>query len=90
MPALLSSDIFQLGMTPTSELTPRQALGLKIRDAREALGLSRLNVAQEVGCTPETIRNIELGSTTPTAVRLVRICKAVGLEVTLEELAAAS
>jgi transcriptional regulator with XRE-family HTH domain len=76
-------------MDAAAEVNPRQALGQRIKDARTTRSLSRFAVAREVGCTPETIRNIEDGRTSSSATRLAAICRVVGLELSLEDLAAA-
>lgn len=87
LPKLRTATIFHFRMDSPAEVTPRQSLGQRIKDARTGIPKSRWTVAREVGCTPETIRNIEEGRTSSTATRLAAICRSVGLTLSLEELA---
>ncbi len=63
---------------------PSSILGCRIQDARQAVGLSREQVAVDVGKSWATIRAYELGTATPPLAVLCRI--AADLDVTVGDL----
>ena len=63
-----------------------QAVGLAVRELRNARGLSQEELAQRSGLHPTYISGIERGLRNPTWRSLGRICEA--LEVRMSELAA--
>jgi len=50
-------------------------LGGRIREAREACGLTQLAVAYQLGVTPQTVANWETGRTSPALPVLARIAR---------------
>jgi transcriptional regulator with XRE-family HTH domain len=60
---------------------PSSILGCRIQDARQAAGLSREQVAVDVGKSWATIRAYELGTATPPVYVLVDIAQLVGRSI---------
>lgn len=54
-----------------------ERLGHAVRVRREEVGLTRLELAEEVGVTPQTIESIEFGARRTRASRLREIARAV-------------
>src|SRR4051812_7095071 len=51
---------------------------IKLREARDRLGLSQREVAERAGISPETVRGYESGRRRPTRERLIEILTAIG------------
>lgn len=51
---------------------------LKIRELREARGMSQRQLANEVGVSPGAVAQWELGATTPTTANLVALANVLG------------
>ena len=56
----------------------------KMKQARQAAGLSQTELARSIGVSRQTINMIENGAYNPTIELCIRICKALG--VTLDDL----
>ena len=56
-------------------------LGERIARQRRAVGLTQMELAEKVGVQPETINRIERGKRTPSLRLLMRLSKALELEV---------
>ena len=63
---------------------PSNAVGLRIRALREAMGLSLRDLAQRSGVSAPMLSQVERGETSPTLASAVKI--AAGLELTLSQL----
>lgn len=63
--------------TPNSE---RTAMGLRIRAARQAAGLSHEQLARAVGCNVRSIYRYEI-NVEPGAERLARLAEALGVSM---------
>jgi transcriptional regulator with XRE-family HTH domain len=63
---------------------PSNAVGLRIRALREAMGLSLRDLAQRSGVSAPMLSQVERGETSPTLTSAVKI--AAGLELTLSQL----
>src|SRR4051812_11533310 len=62
---------------------PWEWFGARLRELREAAGLSRPQLAERAGMRSEAgIRNIEQGLTSPTWETVCRLCSALGVECT--------
>jgi transcriptional regulator with XRE-family HTH domain len=61
--------------------TARQ-IGMKLKKARRAKGLSRYALAKEAGVSREYITKLESGRSDPTVGMLQRLAKALGVPVT--------
>ena len=57
----------------------KESIGLRVKTARSAKGLSQVALAEKIGRTTETISNIERGVTAPTIETLERLSKALSL-----------
>jgi len=74
-------------VSPASADAPRdKALGLAVRQLREARGLSQEELARASGLHPTYISGIERGLRNPTWLSIGRLCRA--LDVKVSELAA--
>lgn len=56
-----------------------RTFGERLRDQREALGLSRHNVADQIGMTHIAIRSIENGLSVPSFETVLRLAVALNL-----------
>ena len=56
----------------------------KMKQARQAAGVSQTELARSIGVSRQTINMIENGAYNPTIELCIRICKALG--VTLDDL----
>lgn len=65
-----------LDPTPDWVLTRRRAIGIRIRDAREHVGLSQVELAEHIGRDHKTIHRFEYGTSVPTLVDLLLIAHA--------------
>jgi transcriptional regulator with XRE-family HTH domain len=63
---------------------PERRLGLSIRRARKASGLTQAVASEAAGMSPESWSRIERGKLTPSVPALIRMAKA--LDATLDEL----
>jgi transcriptional regulator with XRE-family HTH domain len=61
--------------------TPESELGQRIRDARQALGLSLRTVGDAAGISQSFLSQVERGVASPSVAALVRIADAVGRPV---------
>lgn len=68
---------------PDDILRRRVALGVRIRLAREAAGLSQDRLAEMAGLTRVSISHIETGVHSPTVDRLMMIAEAVRVPLTI-------
>jgi transcriptional regulator with XRE-family HTH domain len=59
---------------------PHGPLKLRVRELREALGLTPAELAARMGCHVMTIRRLELGGGRPNAADLGRLAKALEVE----------
>ncbi|WP_405676943.1 helix-turn-helix domain-containing protein [Streptomyces sp. NBC_01511] len=69
---------------PDWVLTRRQAIGTRIRAAREAAGLTQIQLGEMAGLDHKTIHRIEYGTSDPTLGMLIRI--AAALDMSLSDL----
>lgn len=53
----------------------------KIKELREAKGLTQEHVAQQLGVTQGTVANWETGARTPTLANLVRVADILGVSL---------
>ena len=58
-----------------------QELGDAIRSARREAGLSQVELAELVGLSDRTLRDIERGSTSPSIGSIMRVADALGLSM---------
>jgi transcriptional regulator with XRE-family HTH domain len=61
--------------------TPRQ-IGMKLKKAREAKGLSQSDLAKKAGVSRAYVFRLEAGGSDPTVGVLQRLAKALGVPVT--------
>ncbi|TXL91565.1 helix-turn-helix transcriptional regulator [Streptomyces sp. IB2014 016-6] len=66
---------------PDWVLTRRQDIGIHIRAAREAAGLTQIQLAEMAGLDHKTIHRIEYGTSDPTLGMLIRIAAALDTSV---------
>ena len=66
------------------ELQELNKLGQIIRDKREALGLSQIEVAEKAGLDRNYIGMVERGERNPSYLSLIKIAK--GLNMTVDQL----
>lgn len=66
------------------ELQELNKLGQIIRDKREALGLTQIEVAEKAGLDRNYIGMVERGERNPSYLSLIKIAK--GLNMTVEQL----
>jgi HTH-type transcriptional regulator / antitoxin HipB len=59
-------------------------LGLRIRDQREAAGLTQKELADRIGSTQPAIARLEAGGQEPTVATLRRIASALGAELVID------
>lgn len=64
----------------TSEIEKKR-MGSRIRMAREAMGLSQSELAEMIGLSIESVSRAERGTTLPTALTLLKMCDALGLDL---------
>ncbi|GGJ82203.1 hypothetical protein GCM10011583_12200 [Streptomyces camponoticapitis] len=62
---------------PPWVLTRRQEIGTRIRAAREAAGLTQIQLAEMAGLDHKTIHRIEYAITDPSLTMLIRIAAAL-------------
>lgn len=55
------------------------AIGPRIREVRESLGIDRATLARDLGVTYQAIANLEYGSTGVSVERLYAIAEALGV-----------
>lgn len=73
-------------MSKPSIIQPVSTLGALVRELREAAGLTRQNLQDQIGVAASTIRNFETGRHAPTAWTLRRLMKSPAM-ASLPELA---
>lgn len=59
----------------------KQTIGQRVRAARKAVSQTQEQLAEEVGCTIESISNIERGVSLPTIRTLSRISSILGISL---------
>src|ERR1700759_2856272 len=69
---------------PSAEADPSNAVGLRIRALREAMGLSLRDLAQRSGVSAPMLSQVERGETSPTLASAAQI--PAGLELALSQL----
>ena len=57
------------------------SFGRRVKEARERLGMSRLQLAKLIGTSHSYISKVENGDITPTVTRAVQIARALRVEV---------
>ena len=55
--------------------------GKAFREIREEQGLSRTEVAKQIGCTPSALSKIENGKTVPKEKTIAKFCVAYGIPI---------
>ena len=68
----------ELGAAVMAWRRDRRAAGLRLRAAREAAGLSQLDLAAATGVAHETLSRLELGGRSPTTRTLAALARALG------------
>ncbi|WP_030744418.1 helix-turn-helix transcriptional regulator [Streptomyces sp. NRRL F-5135] len=63
---------------PAWELSRRQEIGVRLREARLDAGLTQIRLGEIVGLSHKTIHGIEYATTNPNLGMLIRIARAVG------------
>lgn len=59
-------------------------LAERVREARERLGITQLELARRIGSTQPAMARLEVGGVTPSLDTLGRIAAALGLELVVE------
>lgn len=57
----------------------RLMLGKSLEQWRESAGVTRANIAAELGCTPDRVRHLESGRNTPSRPDLIVMCSVYGV-----------
>ena len=55
-------------------------LGAKIRDRRQALGMTQIELGKRLGVTFQQIQKYETGTNAIASTRIAALCKALGIE----------
>ncbi len=63
----------------------RGHLGSELREAREARGLTRADLVQEIGCSLSHLQNIEGGAVPKQSVVVAELCRALGVKAPAQE-----
>ncbi|MFJ2174303.1 helix-turn-helix domain-containing protein [Streptomyces sp. NPDC087851] len=66
---------------PAWEISRRQQIGARIRDARLDAGLTQIQLGELVGLDHKTIHRIEYATTDPSLGMLVRIARAMAVSL---------
>ena len=66
---------------PMAHTLPRSRLGERVRDLREARGMTLDALAKEAGVSRKTIVNVQSGKHSPSLEKLAQIAAALGVSV---------